>query len=158
MTVLSAEGRGAFEEGASLMFSLWSALSLAIDNEFGGRHSREKAQQLWTDVVQWFYEGKGRLASSQQFLYCRCLWHACMRVMEIQKMVGAFLTLPILSEAACFSSEHYADDLELDLQDAMEQDFHMVLEDGSPLQVLQALAHALVAGAVRNHQLHSIHF
>ncbi|KAK9822742.1 hypothetical protein WJX74_002527 [Apatococcus lobatus] len=93
MTVLPPEGRPAFEEGASMIFSLWSALSLAIDNEFGGRHSRDKAQQLWVDVVQWFYDGK----------------------------------------------EHYADDLEVDLQEAMEEDFHMVLEDGSPLQVARDL-------------------
>lgn len=59
MTVLPPESRPAFEEGASLVFSLWSALSLAIDNEFGGRRSRDKAQQLWIDVVQWFYDGKG---------------------------------------------------------------------------------------------------
>ena len=59
MTVMPQEGRSAFEEGASLIFSLWSALSLAIDNEFGGRHSRDKAQQLWVDIVQWFYDGKG---------------------------------------------------------------------------------------------------
>ena len=41
----------------------------------------------------------------------------------------------ILSELVCSSLEHYADDLEVDLQEAMEEDFHMVLEDGSPLQV-----------------------
>ena len=44
-----------------------------------------------------------------------------------------------LNQHVCISVEHFADDLEADLQDAMEQDFHMVLEDGSPLQVRRLL-------------------
>ena len=93
MTVMRPESRPAFEEGASLVFSLWSALSLAIDNEFGGRHSRDKAQQLWVDVVQWFYDGKGaflavwtlrRVAETLTCVYMSsvpyqlCLYHVCM--------------------------------------------------------------------------------
>ena len=69
------ESRPAFEEGASLIFSLWSALSLAIDNEFGGRHSRDKAQQLWVDVVQWFYDGKGAFPAAWAF-------HGVMQTLE----------------------------------------------------------------------------
>ena len=55
--------------------------------------------------------------------------------MHVASLPPKRLLLWILSELVCSSLEHYADDLEVDLQEAMEEDFHMVLEDGSPLQV-----------------------
>ena len=37
-------------------------------------------------------------------------------------------------------SEHYADDLEVDLEDAMLQDFNAELQDDSPRQVCHCMA------------------
>ena len=56
---LPAEARPLFEEGVNLTFSRWTALNLAIDNEWGGRNSREKAEQLYEDVLHWFYSYSG---------------------------------------------------------------------------------------------------
>lgn len=51
--------RPAFEEGVSLICSNWTALGLAVENEWGGRNSREKADQLIADTRAWFYSKKG---------------------------------------------------------------------------------------------------
>ena len=51
--------RPAFEEGVSLICSNWTALGLAVENEWGGRNSREKADHLIADTVTWFYSKKG---------------------------------------------------------------------------------------------------
>ncbi len=57
--VLPQQARPRFEEGVNLLFSRWTALCLAIDNEWGGRNSREKAEQIYNDVLHWFYNHKG---------------------------------------------------------------------------------------------------
>lgn len=51
--------KAAFEEGVSLCFQRWTALQLGVLNEWGGAHSREKAQALMEDVINWFYTKKG---------------------------------------------------------------------------------------------------
>ena len=56
---LPQEARPAFEEGVSLVCSNWTALGLAVENEWGGRNSREKADQLIADTIAWFYSKKG---------------------------------------------------------------------------------------------------
>ena len=38
--------------------------------------------------------------------------------------------------------EHYSDDLGMELEDSMEQDFNMKLEDGSPYEVRLDTAHS----------------
>ena len=57
--VLSPSYRRHFEEGVNLLFSSWTALCLAIDNEWGGPTSRQKAEQLYQDVLCWFYGHTG---------------------------------------------------------------------------------------------------
>ncbi|XP_050378834.1 pre-rRNA-processing protein TSR2-like [Argentina anserina] len=42
-----------FQEGVGLVMSRWSALQLAVENEWGGRDSRQKAEQLVSDIVYW---------------------------------------------------------------------------------------------------------
>lgn len=48
-----------FEEGVALIFGRWTALQLAVANEWGGSSSKEKAQSLLEDVLDWFYTSKG---------------------------------------------------------------------------------------------------
>ena len=48
-----------FEEGCYLLFMRWTALQLAITNEWGGSTSKEKAKVLFDEVVEWFYSSKG---------------------------------------------------------------------------------------------------
>ncbi|GLJ26721.1 hypothetical protein SUGI_0520580 [Cryptomeria japonica] len=50
---LSAEALSKFEEGAGLVFSRWTALQMAVQNEWGGRSSAQKAHQFASDVVAW---------------------------------------------------------------------------------------------------------
>ena len=58
--------RPAFEEGAALVFSKWTALGLAVENEWGGRNSRQKADDLIEEAIQWFYSQKGGPTPSSQ--------------------------------------------------------------------------------------------
>ncbi|XP_068311994.1 uncharacterized protein [Pyrus communis] len=51
---LSAEAGSVFQEGIGLVLSRWSALQLAVENEWGGRDSRRKAEQLVADIFSWF--------------------------------------------------------------------------------------------------------
>ena len=57
--VLPVAHRAQFEDGVNLLFSSWTALCLAIDNEWGGPASRQKAEQLYQDVLAWFYGHTG---------------------------------------------------------------------------------------------------
>ncbi|KAL5557498.1 hypothetical protein UlMin_039734 [Ulmus minor] len=58
---LSAESGSVFREGIGLVLTRWSALQLAVENEWGGRHSREKANQLISDTFSWFTESTDAL-------------------------------------------------------------------------------------------------
>ncbi|KAI5326576.1 PREDICTED: pre-rRNA-processing TSR2 [Prunus dulcis] len=55
---LSVEAEAIFREGVALVLSRWSALQLAVDNEWGGRDSRRKSEQLAADVFSWFAQSK----------------------------------------------------------------------------------------------------
>ncbi|XP_008218176.1 PREDICTED: pre-rRNA-processing protein TSR2 homolog [Prunus mume] len=55
---LSVEAEAIFREGVALVLSRWSALQLAVDNEWGGRDSRRKSEQLAADVFSWFTQSK----------------------------------------------------------------------------------------------------
>ncbi|CAB4281851.1 unnamed protein product [Prunus armeniaca] len=55
---LSAEAGSILQEGIGLVLSRWSALQLAVENEWGGRDSRLKAEQLITDIFSWFNHSK----------------------------------------------------------------------------------------------------
>ncbi|KAH9688333.1 pre-rrna-processing protein tsr2 [Citrus sinensis] len=59
---LSPESAPLFSEGISLVLSRWSALQMAIKNEWGGRGSRALAEQLGSDIFAWFTQSKGMLS------------------------------------------------------------------------------------------------
>ncbi|GFR41430.1 hypothetical protein Agub_g2118, partial [Astrephomene gubernaculifera] len=92
-TTLQPQFRPLFEEGVRLVFSKWTALTLAVQNQWGGANSAEKAEVLFRDCLDWFYKKR----------------------------------------------EHYADELEEELDDAILQDFNVEAEDGSPRLVAEAL-------------------
>ncbi|KAI3705158.1 hypothetical protein L1987_75391 [Smallanthus sonchifolius] len=52
-TQLTAEAVNQLREGIDLLLGRWSALQMAIQNEWGGRDTRQKAQQLAVDVYHW---------------------------------------------------------------------------------------------------------
>ncbi|KDP23617.1 hypothetical protein JCGZ_23450 [Jatropha curcas] len=55
---LLSESLPIFEEGIFLVLSRWSALQLAVQNEWGGRGSGQLANQLGADVLSWFTQSK----------------------------------------------------------------------------------------------------
>ena len=56
---LSPEQRSLFEEGLAIVFHRWTALCLAIDQQWGGTSSADKASELYLDVLEWFDKGHG---------------------------------------------------------------------------------------------------
>eukprot|EP00198_Chlamydomonas_reinhardtii_P013390 XP_001702727.1 predicted protein [Chlamydomonas reinhardtii] len=58
--ILPVQGRPAFEEGVRLIFAKWTALALAVENQWGGGNSKEKAELLYQDCLDWFYKKRDR--------------------------------------------------------------------------------------------------
>ncbi|KAL4576363.1 hypothetical protein LXL04_012455 [Taraxacum kok-saghyz] len=50
---LTAEAVNELREGIDLLLGRWSALQMAIQNEWGGRDTHQKAQQLALDIYHW---------------------------------------------------------------------------------------------------------
>ncbi|MBA0619349.1 hypothetical protein Godav_028537, partial [Gossypium davidsonii] len=55
---LTAESAPVFQEGISLILTRWSALTAAVENEWGGRDSLGKANAICTDVFSFFTEAR----------------------------------------------------------------------------------------------------
>ena len=76
---LSEQCRSQFAEGLSLLFSRWTALGLAIDNEWGGPSSRQKAEQLYEDVLHWFFTHTGPQGVPLEPVAACCPQHFAMK-------------------------------------------------------------------------------
>lgn len=57
--ILQTAYRAEFEEGVKLLLSKWTALHLAVENQWGGRNSAEKAEDAYDEILEWFYRRKG---------------------------------------------------------------------------------------------------
>ncbi|RZC52324.1 hypothetical protein C5167_020744 [Papaver somniferum] len=55
---LTPQSLSAFSEGIYLVLSRWTALQMAIQNEWGGRDSRQKSDQFSYDILSWFTQTK----------------------------------------------------------------------------------------------------
>ena len=62
--ILRPEHRPAFEEGVKQLFMRWTALCLAVEQQWGGQSSAQKGDSLLHEVIHWFYSKKGETASS----------------------------------------------------------------------------------------------
>lgn len=71
--LLPPQARPAFEEGVRLYFQRWTALTLAVENQWGGASSAEKANWLLQETIQWFYKNKGaqKLGKADVYQPCR---------------------------------------------------------------------------------------
>lgn len=56
---ISAEAEAALGEAIRLVFGRWTALQMAVENQWGGRDSRAKADQLGESILFWFCHTKG---------------------------------------------------------------------------------------------------
>ncbi|XP_020274203.1 pre-rRNA-processing protein TSR2 [Asparagus officinalis] len=55
---LNPESFNLFSEGISLVLSRWTALQMAIENQWGGRDSRQKSHDLASSILSWFSQSK----------------------------------------------------------------------------------------------------
>lgn len=65
---LTAEAAAEFQEGINLLLSRWTALQMAVQNEWGGPQTRLKSQQLALDLFSLLTRSKG--TSKPLNLYC----------------------------------------------------------------------------------------
>ncbi|KAK3141764.1 hypothetical protein QOZ80_4BG0338040 [Eleusine coracana subsp. coracana] len=56
---ISAEARAVLGEAIRLVFSRWTALQVAVEDQWGGRDSRAKADQFGESILSWFCRSKG---------------------------------------------------------------------------------------------------
>jgi pre-rRNA-processing protein TSR2 len=121
------ELRPTFEEGVSLVMAQWTALALAVENEWGGPYSRDKARELAGHVAGWFYGRKGE--------------SCCFRSFVVVAAAAPSLPhdAPHQPPKPNKTTEHFPDELEEVLEDALVEDFNVEAEDGSPREVAQAL-------------------
>jgi pre-rRNA-processing protein TSR2 len=59
--VLQKVQRVHFEEGVCMVLSKWTALQLAIDQEWGGRNSKQKGEDMLNEILDWFYRKNSAL-------------------------------------------------------------------------------------------------
>lgn len=58
---LTAEAAAQLQEGIGLVLSRWTALQMAIENEWGGPGTREKSSQLNVDIFSAFTQSKEKI-------------------------------------------------------------------------------------------------
>ncbi|OIT31688.1 PREDICTED: pre-rRNA-processing protein TSR2 homolog [Nicotiana attenuata] len=58
---LTAEAAAQLQEGIGLVLGRWTALQMAIENDWGGRGSREKSSQLNLDIFSAFTNSKEKV-------------------------------------------------------------------------------------------------
>ena len=76
---LTAEAVNQLREGIDLLLGRWSALQMAIQNEWGGRDTRQKAQQLALDIYHWLIRLAGNKHNSfaSKCSYIRNSYNRC---------------------------------------------------------------------------------
>jgi len=107
--VLSAEGLSKFEEGVSLILSSWMALQMAVQNEWGGRDSRQKEQKFAADIVAW-------LTHSTETRYMD----------ELEEMLDENMILSFNTETEDGSLEEVAEQVMLLHEECLQGNYDMV--------------------------------
>lgn len=60
---ISTQAAAALAEGINLVFGRWTALQMAVENQWGGRDSRAKADQFGESLHSWFCRSRGTYSS-----------------------------------------------------------------------------------------------
>uniref|UniRef100_A0A5B7AGI8 Pre-rRNA-processing protein TSR2 n=1 Tax=Davidia involucrata TaxID=16924 RepID=A0A5B7AGI8_DAVIN len=58
---LKPEAVSRLRQGISVHLSRWNGLQMAVKNEWGGRDSLKKSEQLAADILSWFSQSKALL-------------------------------------------------------------------------------------------------
>lgn len=72
-SIMPKEHRPAFEAGVKILFSKWTALQLGVMNEWGGPNSKEKAEGIMEEAVEWFYKRKDHEMQDLADLLDQCI-------------------------------------------------------------------------------------
>lgn len=107
--VLSTEGMTKFEEGVGLILSSWMALQMAVQNEWGGRESRQKEQKFAADIVAW-------LTRSTETRY----------IDELEEMLDENMILSFNTEIEDGSLEEVAEQVMLLHEECLQGNYDMV--------------------------------
>lgn len=102
---LTADAVNQLREGIDLILGRWSALQMAIHNEWGGRDTRQKAHQLALDIYRW-------LIRPAEALY----------VDELENLLDDFM-LSLNTEIDDGSIEEIADNLMIMHEECLEGNF-----------------------------------
>lgn len=61
---MTAEAAAQFGDGINMVLHRWAALRMAVENEWGGRGSLQKAQELGQNLFNFLSQSKGILRNS----------------------------------------------------------------------------------------------
>ncbi|GFY90640.1 pre-rRNA-processing protein TSR2, conserved region [Actinidia rufa] len=113
---ISAESAAQLQEGISLLLSRWSALQMAVENEWGGHDSRLKSHQLAADIFSW-------LTQSKEPLY----------IDDLENMLDEFM-LSLNTEIADGSIEEIAEKVMIMLEECLEGNYKsiQILKETNP--------------------------
>ncbi|XP_057502281.1 pre-rRNA-processing protein TSR2-like [Actinidia eriantha] len=113
---ISAESAAQLQEGISLLLSRWSALQMAVENEWGGHDSSLKSHQLASDIFSW-------LTQSKEPLY----------IDDLENLLDEFM-LSLNTEIADGSIEEIAEKLMVMLEECLEGNYKsiQILKETNP--------------------------
>ncbi|KAF3782593.1 Pre-rRNA-processing TSR2-like protein [Nymphaea thermarum] len=115
--LLQAESLSLFAEAVHLILSRWTALRLAVHNEWGGGNSRQKSEQLVQDLVSWFISS-----------------NAPIHIDELEMMLDEKMVLCFNTEIEDGSVEEVAEQLMTIHEDCLEGNYDSLIDrhaDGS---------------------------
>ena len=121
---LSPQHRPAFDSAVRGVMLRWTALRLAVENQWGGEGSDARAAELEQSILGWFY-AKGALR-----VHCSCVRASATGRAKARPCGGA-LTTAAARFSLFYTGDHYADELEEHLDEYLVEDFHVECEDGS---------------------------
>ncbi|KAI3473355.1 hypothetical protein Pfo_030645 [Paulownia fortunei] len=105
---LTAEATAQLQEGINLVLSRWAALRMAVENEWGGRDSLQKSQQLGPHLFH-------RLTQSKEQVY----------IDDIEDMLDEFM-LSLNTEIGDGSIEEIAENLMVMREECLEGNFDSI--------------------------------
>ncbi|XP_073289497.1 pre-rRNA-processing protein TSR2-like [Primulina huaijiensis] len=106
--ILTAEATAQLQDGIGLLLSRWAALRMAVENEWGGRDSLQKSQQLGHDLFH-------RLTQSKEQVY----------IDDLEDMLDEFM-LSLNTETGDGSIEEIAEKMMVMREECLEGNFNSI--------------------------------
>ncbi|XP_078153140.1 uncharacterized protein LOC144548343 [Carex rostrata] len=96
--VLSGQAAAMFAEGISLVLSRWTALQLAVENQWGGRKSRGRADQLVASIQEFFGQKEDLYIDELEKLLDDYMYHSLSAVVDDESVPEVAEQLMIMHE------------------------------------------------------------